>query len=116
MAKGALALRLQRRTACKIQNGPKMADGVWKGVNPKVLGRFKQLLLNKFFDPSSPSMRNGRNGEKKLLSNCPKNQSQLGENSSVRDFKFFIIDLVMVNYAKSIKNHPLTQEVLVRPV
>ena len=51
-----------------------------------------------------------------LLLNCPKNQFQLGKNSSVRDFNFFIIDLVMVNYAKSIKNHPLTQEVLVSPV
>ena len=51
-----------------------------------------------------------------FLSNCPEYQFQLGENSSVRDFKFSIIDLVMVNYAKSIKNHPLTQEVLVRPV
>ena len=51
-----------------------------------------------------------------LLSNCPENQFQLGKNSSVRDFNFFMIDLVMVNYAKSIKNHPLTQEVLVSPV
>ena len=24
--------------------GPKMADGVWKGVYPKVLGRSRQLL------------------------------------------------------------------------
>ena len=35
-AKGALAHRLQRRTACKIQNGrqgaPKKVDRVWKGV------------------------------------------------------------------------------------
>ena len=50
------------------------------------------------------------------LSNCPENQFQLGKNSSVRDFKFFTIDLVMVNYEKSIKNHPLTQDVIVRPV
>jgi len=41
--KGALAHRLQSRTACKIQNG-----------------RSRQLLLNKFFDPSTPSMRKGR--------------------------------------------------------
>ena len=52
--KGALAHRLQR-----LQNpkwpplGPKMADG----VNPQVFGPYKQLLLNKFFDPSTPSMR-----------------------------------------------------------
>ena len=28
-------------------------------------GRSKQLLLNKFFDLSTPSMRKGRNGEEK---------------------------------------------------
>ena len=37
--------------------GPKMADGVYK-----VFGHSKQLLLNKFFDPSTPSMRKGRDG------------------------------------------------------
>ena len=40
-----------------------MADGVWKGVQPQVIGHFKQLSLNKFFDPSTPSMRKGRDGE-----------------------------------------------------
>ena len=35
-----------------------MADGVWKGVHSKVIGRSDQLSLNKFFDPSTPSMRN----------------------------------------------------------
>ena len=30
-----------------------MADGVWKGVYPKVFGHSKQLSLNKFFDPST---------------------------------------------------------------
>ena len=39
-----------------------MADGVWKGVYPKVFKRSKQLSLNKFFDPSTPSMRKGRDG------------------------------------------------------
>ena len=39
-----------------------MADGVWKGVYPKVFGHSKQLSLNKFFDPSTPSMRKGRDG------------------------------------------------------
>ena len=48
-AKGALANRLQRRTACKIQNV-----------------RSCQLSLNKFFDPSTPSMRKGCDGEKKM--------------------------------------------------
>ena len=36
-----------------------MADGVWKGVYPQVFGHAKQLSLNKFFDPSTPSMRKG---------------------------------------------------------
>ena len=39
-----------------------MADGVWKGVYPEVFGLSKQLSLNKFFDPSTPSMRKGRDG------------------------------------------------------
>ena len=43
-----------------------MADGVWKGVYPKVFGHSKQLSLNKFFDPSTPSMRKGRGEEKKI--------------------------------------------------
>ena len=42
-----------------------MADGVWKSIYPQVFGRSKQLLINKFFDPSTPSMRKGRNGEEK---------------------------------------------------
>ena len=42
-----------------------MAEGVWKGVYPSVFGRSKQLSLNKFFDPSTPSMRKGREGENK---------------------------------------------------
>ena len=40
-----------------------MADGVWKGVQSQVIGRSDQLLLNKFFDASTPSMRKGRDGE-----------------------------------------------------
>ena len=36
-----------------------MADGAWKGVHSK------QLSLNKFFDPSTLSMRKSRDGEKK---------------------------------------------------
>ena len=42
-----------------------MADGVWKGVQPLVIGHFEPLLLNKFLDPSIPSMRKVDNGEKK---------------------------------------------------
>ena len=55
-AKGALANRLQRRTACKIQNGrqgaPKWQRGSGKVSNPRFLG-----ILSNFFDPSTPSMR-----------------------------------------------------------
>ena len=48
-----------------------MADGVWKEVYPWVLGRSRQLLLNKFFDSIIPSMRtskiqNGRQGGPKM--------------------------------------------------
>ena len=39
-----------------------MAEGDWKGVYLQVFGRSKQLSLNKFFDPSTPSMRKGCDG------------------------------------------------------
>ena len=42
-----------------------MADGVWKGVQPQVIGYLEQLSQNKFFDQSTPSMRKGDDGEKK---------------------------------------------------
>ena len=35
-----------------------MADEVVKVVQPLVIGHFKPLSQNKFFDPSTPSMRN----------------------------------------------------------
>ena len=35
-----------------------MADGVWKGVLPLVIGHSEQLLLNRFFNLRTPSMRN----------------------------------------------------------
>ena len=38
-----------------------MADG----VRPLVIGHFESLLLNKFFDPSAPSMRKIDDGERK---------------------------------------------------
>ena len=59
-APGALAHRLQRRTASKIQNGRQGAQK-WKGV----FVRSKQLSLNKFFDPSTPFIRKCCDGEKK---------------------------------------------------
>ena len=42
-----------------------MADRVWKGVLSEVIGRSDRLLLNKLFDPSTPSMRKGHDGDKK---------------------------------------------------
>ena len=42
-----------------------MADRVWKGVYLKFLGRSCQHLLNKFLDPSTPSMRKVDDGEKR---------------------------------------------------
>ena len=42
-----------------------MADGVWKGVYHCVFGRSCQPSLNKFFDPSTPSMRKACNGGEK---------------------------------------------------
>ena len=41
-----------------------MAAGVWKGVYPQVFGPSRQLSLNKFFDPSAPSMRKVDDGKK----------------------------------------------------
>ena len=42
-----------------------MADRVWKGAYPQVFWRSGQLSLNKFFDPSTPSMRKVDDGEEK---------------------------------------------------
>ena len=61
---GALPNRLQCMQNSKCPLGsPKMADGVWKGVHPLVFGCTRQLSQNKFFDPSTPSIRKGRNRE-----------------------------------------------------
>ena len=35
-----------------------MAERAWKGVQSQVIGHSDQLLLNKFFYPTTPSMRN----------------------------------------------------------
>ena len=82
-AQGALAHRLQRRSACKIQNGrqggPKWPMG--SGKVSTVFGRSKQLLLNKFFDPSTPSMRKGRDGGKRGKKTGGKNKENTDENS-----------------------------------
>ena len=57
-----------------------MADGVWKGVQPLVIGRSRQLSLNKVFDPSTPSMRKVDDGEKKRKEK-KKEREKNGENS-----------------------------------
>ena len=62
-----------------------MADGVWKGVYPYVFGHSKQLSLNKFFDPSTPSMRKGRDGgtgEKKRKTKNGKKYQPSGEGGA----------------------------------
>ena len=52
---------MQRRTTCKIQNGcqgaPKWPTGSGKASTPRFLG-----TLTNFFNPSTPSMRKGRDG------------------------------------------------------
>ena len=57
-----------------------MADGVWKGVYPQVLGRSRQLSLNKFFDASTPSMRKGCDGEKKKKNGKKKREKTDGNS------------------------------------
>ena len=51
-----------------------MADG----VQPQIIGHFEQLQLNKFFDPSTPSMRKIDDGEKKKIKEKKENN---GENN-----------------------------------
>ena len=41
-------------------------------------GSPKQLLLNKLFDPSTPSVRKGRDGEKNGEKNGKKNGEKMG--------------------------------------
>ena len=63
-----------------------MADGGWKGVHPWVLGCSRQLSPNKFFDPSTPSMRKGRdrgNGGEKKTGGKKGKQAELGVPHSV---------------------------------
>merc|ERR1711954_388923 len=60
--------------------GPKMADGVWKGVY--VFGHSKQLSLNKFFDLSTPSMRKGRDGGKKTGKKTGKKKREKTDENS----------------------------------
>ena len=53
--------------------GPQNGQRVWKGS--------KQLSLNKFFDPSTPSMRKGREGEKNRGKNKGWGEEKTDENS-----------------------------------
>ena len=40
-----------------------MADGIWKGVYPQVIGHCEEILLIMFFDRSTLSMSKGRDNE-----------------------------------------------------
>ena len=66
-APGALAHRLQRRIACKIQNGhqgpPKWPTGSGNVSIPRFLGAPVNFHKIFFFDLSTPSMRKGDDGE-----------------------------------------------------
>ena len=63
--------------------GPKMADWVWKVVYPYIFRRSHQLLLIKFFNPSTLSMRKGRNGGEKKCGggNGGENENNDGNSS-----------------------------------
>ena len=82
-APGALAHHLQCRTAFKIQNGaPKWLTRSGKVSTPR-------FLLNKFFDPNTPSMRSGHNGgEKKQGKKGAKKESQ--KPTAVKYLRFSI--------------------------
>ena len=61
-AKGALTHRLQRLENPKWPLvGTKMTNEVY----PQIFGHSEQLLLDRFFYASTPSMRKGRDGENK---------------------------------------------------
>ena len=65
-APGALANCLQRHTAWKIQNGrqgaPRWLTGSEKVSIPNFFLRSCQLLLTRFYDPSTPSMGKSDDG------------------------------------------------------
>ena len=63
-----------------------MANGVWKCVNSQVFGRSKQLSLNKFFDPNTPSMRKG----------CDRGEKRENGTPHARAKKVMGVDLLMV--------------------
>ena len=56
--------------------GPKMAYGVWKGVQSLVIGRYDQLSLNKFFDPSTPFFDQSEASKSKMAAKGPQNSQR----------------------------------------
>ena len=42
---------------------------IWPTGSCKVIGSFNQLLINNFFDSSTPSMKNGLDREWKIITN-----------------------------------------------
>merc|ERR1711954_140643 len=80
---GAGGTRSPPATPHRLPVGPKMADGVWKGVQSKVIGRSRQLLLNKFSDPSTPCIStNQRPGNPKWPPGAPKWPTGSGKGSN----------------------------------
>merc|ERR1712013_831417 len=72
-------------TPHRLPVGPKMADGVWKGIESVVIGRYRQLLLNKFSYPSTPCIStNQRPRNPKWLPGAPKWPTGSGKGSNPR--------------------------------
>ena len=67
VAKEAFAHHLKCPTSCKITMATRGPQNGQRGLKRCLLlvGHFKQLLLNKFFDPSTPSMRKVDDAEEK---------------------------------------------------
>ena len=72
-----------------------MAAKVWKGVYPLVFGHSCQLLLKRFFDQSTPSLRKVNNGEEKNRS-CQDCMEAVG---GVGIGPFFFIILIFLTRA-----------------
>ena len=89
---GALAHRLQHRTACKIQNGhqgaAKWPTGSGKGSNPREksvenIGPLTSLLVGRLNSDRLQRQRSGQFGKRKICKNNRENKKM--ENSIMAD-------------------------------